>query len=257
MTNGDLAKVLIVDSDARASRKIERILTETGFIASIADSINLAISLIHRVQDIKAIISEIRLPDGDAMAILNYIGEDSRLSLIPVLICSSSRDEKLILKYAHAGAKDYLAKPVNPETLISKINKLVNRAQDLILIVDDDEFMREFLSKSVEREGFKALTAADGKEALELLESYKNIKAVISDIAMPGVDGFELLARIKAEHQGIPVLLITGYGGKYAKDDVIAAGADGYVTKPFKNIEIVNTLKSFNLQPSTSKITTS
>lgn len=250
MTNRDLAKVLIVDGDAQASSKTELMLTETGFITSIANSINLAISLIYSMQDIKAIISEINLPDGDAMAILKYIGEDSRLSLIPVLLCSSSRDEKLILKYVHAGANDYIAKPVNPETLISKINKLVNRARDLILIVDDDEFMRKFLSKSVEREGFKALTAANGKEALELLESYKSIKAVISDIVMPEVDGFELLARIKAEYQGIPVLLITGHGGKYAKDDIIAAGADGYVTKPFKNIEIVNTLKSLNLQPS-------
>ena len=95
----------------------------------------------------------------------------------------------------------------------------------------------------------KALTAADGQQALDLLETHKYIKAVISDIVMPNVDGFELLARIKSNYPGIPVLLITGHGGRYERKDVISAGADGYITKPFKNIEIVNTLKSFNLQP--------
>ncbi|MEE9555594.1 MAG: response regulator, partial [candidate division Zixibacteria bacterium] len=225
MTYRDPVKILIVDSDPQSSRKLEQILSETDFIISIADSINKAVSLIRGVPDIKAIISEISMSDGDVMAILKYIGGDSRLSLIPVLICSSSRDEKLIIKYVQAGAKDYLIKPVNANTLVSKMAKLINKTQSLILIVDDDKYMRNYLSRSVEREGFKALTATNGKEALELLNSFKDIKAVISDIEMPEVDGFELLARVKAEFPGIPVLLITGHGGKYAKKGIIAAGA--------------------------------
>jgi CheY-like chemotaxis protein len=78
---------------------------------------------------------------------------------------------------------------------------------------------------------------------LKILET-ESVFAVISDICMPGISGLELLAKVKATHPEVFVLLITGQTGKFDKEQAIAAGADGFVAKPFKNIELSQKLCS-------------
>jgi len=246
----EAASVLILDSEPLSAAKIEKILLLRNFKVSTAKTIGQAISLVNHLTDIKLVISEISISDGDSIKFLKYMTSNSNLSRIPVIMCSASGNHDLILKYISGGAKDFVAKPVDPDILISKITKIFERIYappKNILIVDDDEFIRNFLMKSVEREGYKPIVASDGKQALELLEKYE-VAAVISDIVMPEVGGFELLKKIKTDRPHIPVLLITGQGGKTVAEKVKAAGADGYITKPFKNIEIANTLKGFNLK---------
>ncbi len=117
-----------------------------------------------------------------------------------------------------------------------------------ILIVDDDRVILDVLAKIVERQGIKALKATDGNEALKILESHEVI-GVISDIAMSGMSGLDLLTAIKSRFSNIPVLLITGHAGKYQEEDVTVLGADGFISKPFKNTEIMAKLKSLDLLP--------
>ncbi|HWR81995.1 MAG TPA: response regulator, partial [Candidatus Deferrimicrobium sp.] len=109
---------------------------------------------------------------------------------------------------------------------------------------DDEPIMRSLLARVVEREGLRALTAASGTEALQLLEA-NQVRLVISDIVMPDMSGLELLATIKARRPALPVLIITGHASEFRKENVLAAGADGYITKPFKNVEIAQRLASF------------
>ncbi len=242
-------KILIVDDDAVFVSQISDALKNNGFEPFHATSTSQAISLLNNTLDIRLIILDIVLPDTDGFYLLKYLKDNTQLSHIPVLACSSIADETNVLKTIRMGAKDYIIKPTSPESLISKIRKLLTaRPQKTILIVDDDEFILDILAKIVEREGFKALKAADGNEALKILESHK-ISAVISDIAMPGMSGLDLLTAIKSRYSNIPVLLITGHAGKYQKEDVTNLGADGFIIKPFKNIEIITKLKSFDLQP--------
>lgn len=242
-------KILIVDDDAVFVSQISEALKKNGFEPFHATSTSQAISLLNNTSDIGAIVLEIILPDTDGLYLLKYLKDNTKLSRIPVLVCSSVGDEANVLKTIHMGARDYLVKPASPENLISKIRKLLTgRPEKTILIVDDDRFILDILAKVVEREGMKAVKAADGNEALKIAESHK-ISAVISDIAMPGMSGLELLAAIKGKNSNIPVLLITGHTGRYNKEDVTALGADGFIAKPFKNTEIIARLNSFDLQP--------
>lgn len=104
-----------------------------------------------------------------------------------------------------------------------------------ILVVDDDPSIRNMLSIVLKKENYNVFLAESGETALGIIRK-KDIKLVISDIKMHGMNGIELLGRIKTIKPEIPVLMITAYA---STDDAIEAmkmGAEDYVTKPF-NLE--------------------
>ena len=106
-----------------------------------------------------------------------------------------------------------------------------------ILVVDDERSMREMLSILLEREGYEAVGAKNGQEALQLFET-SLFDLVISDIQMPGINGIELLSRIKTLAPEVPVLMITAFSTAEQAVDAIKLGAFHYFTKPFNNDEI-------------------
>jgi DNA-binding NtrC family response regulator len=99
-----------------------------------------------------------------------------------------------------------------------------------ILVVDDEEMMRDFLLEVFAEH--EPLGAADGEEALELL-AQQSFDLVISDLKMPGVDGLELLRRIKERDQGTEVIIITGFASRQTASDCVTAGAAEFLRKPF------------------------
>ncbi len=106
-----------------------------------------------------------------------------------------------------------------------------------ILVVDDELSMREFLGILLQKEGYRVLSAADGKEALQITAD-NTVDLVISDIRMPGMNGLELLSALKQENSCLPVIMITAFA---SPDDAVTAmknGAFDYITKPFNVDEI-------------------
>ena len=114
-----------------------------------------------------------------------------------------------------------------------------------VLIVDDEKFIRDILSRIVFREGFKIDVACDGVEAFKKIQE-NSYDFVISDINMPNMGGMELLEKIKAYEKDILVLLVTSKAGEHSAEDILNAGADFFITKPFKNAEIAKTLDALN-----------
>ncbi|MEW5994286.1 MAG: response regulator [Candidatus Zixiibacteriota bacterium] len=106
-----------------------------------------------------------------------------------------------------------------------------------ILIVDDEEMMRNLLDRILSREGYQVVTAGDGVAALEVLKSRK-IDIIVSDMKMPRMNGFELLKAVKQDYPDIGVIIMTAYGDTYTVKDALLLGADEYITKPFKSFEI-------------------
>jgi DNA-binding NtrC family response regulator len=101
-----------------------------------------------------------------------------------------------------------------------------------ILIVDDELNMRLVLSAMLKKEGFEVSAAANGREALQILQS-TGISVVITDLKMPDIDGMELLARISERHPEIPVVMITAHGTVATAVEALKKGAFDYITKPF------------------------
>src|SRR5699024_8742532 len=106
-----------------------------------------------------------------------------------------------------------------------------------ILIVDDDPHIRELLRLYLQKEGYQVLEAADGQEALDILEE-ETIQLAVVDIMMPHIDGYELCEEIR-KYYDIPVIMLTAKGEINDKEKAYLAGTDDYVVKPFEPKEIL------------------
>ncbi|NJD68259.1 MAG: Fis family transcriptional regulator [Candidatus Methylomirabilota bacterium] len=108
---------------------------------------------------------------------------------------------------------------------------------ETILVVDDEQGMREFLTVLLEKQGHRVIAAADGEQALELI-AQKPPDLVISDIRMPKVDGVSLLTGIRKSYPRLPVVMMTAYASMDSTIQTMRLGADDYITKPFRIDEI-------------------
>ncbi len=106
-----------------------------------------------------------------------------------------------------------------------------------ILIVDDDESIRELLGQFLERKGFAYAAAENGKKALELLEGHR-FTVIITDMIMPQIDGLELLKIVKQSWPDTDVMVMTGFTKNFTYTDVIYSGASDFIQKPFSLDEI-------------------
>jgi len=112
---------------------------------------------------------------------------------------------------------------------------------DDILIVDDDEGIRDPMHEFMAKVGFNAFAAASAEEAIEVLKA-NTIEVVITDIKLPGQDGLELTDLIKANYD-IDVIVMTGYRGDYSYEEAINKGASDFIFKPVRLEEVLLRLK--------------
>ncbi len=106
-----------------------------------------------------------------------------------------------------------------------------------ILVVDDEVMMRNLLLKILESEGYQITLASSAHDALEKLEKNK-FDLMLSDVKMPGMNGFELLEEVKKKWTDMAVIVMTGYGDAYSVKEALLKGADEYLSKPFKSHEV-------------------
>ncbi len=106
-----------------------------------------------------------------------------------------------------------------------------------ILVVDDEEDVRDTLKNVLKSMNYNAFSAADGKEALEIIKNNK-IDVVLSDLYMPEIDGIELLKRVREFDKNIIFLMITAHPTIETAVDAIKKGAYDYLTKPFHIEEV-------------------
>ena len=111
-----------------------------------------------------------------------------------------------------------------------------------ILVADDEEPLLKLLKLSFGLEGFEVITANDGLAAQEAFKGSQPDAAVL-DIGMPGVDGFGVLQYIR-QRSDIPVILVTARDEPSYQRRALAAGADGYMTKPFDRVELVDSIRA-------------
>jgi two-component system response regulator PilR (NtrC family) len=120
-----------------------------------------------------------------------------------------------------------------------------------ILVVDDEESIREFLEIMLKKEGYEVTLAEDGQKAKDLLTK-KTFDMIISDLQMPHVTGIELLKHVKESYPDTVFMLITAFGTTETAVEAMKMGAYDYLTKPFKidevRMNIQNALRSRNLE---------
>ncbi len=115
-----------------------------------------------------------------------------------------------------------------------------------ILVVDDEEDVRETFRLQLEAENYNVIEAGDGEEAINILKSGDNLTncgLILCDIRMPKVNGIEYIDYLKKEAPGIPVVVITGYPDTEMAVALLNKGVDGYLVKPVDSERLMKMVK--------------
>ncbi|MBT3714330.1 MAG: response regulator transcription factor [Anaerolineae bacterium] len=115
-------------------------------------------------------------------------------------------------------------------------------ANSYILVVDDEDTIREVVRRYLEREGFAVKEAADGYEALDII-GLAPPTLIVLDLMLPGIDGLTLTQHLRQDHQ-IPIIMLTAKGESSDRIRGLDLGADDYITKPFNPQEVVSRVRA-------------
>jgi len=201
--------VLVIDDDPKVRQILRRKLCAEGYrvLSASSGEEGLAIAAEQRPD---AITLDIVMPGGrDGWEVLHELKSSPVTQSIPVVMISvmAESEDGMALD-----VEDYLVKPVDVERLFRVIQRATGQAmQNNLLLVDDDRDALEAMGRVLEGAGWSPILAGDGREALEVLERTRPA-AIVLDLMMPVMDGFEFLERIEqdAHLRSIPVVVLTG-----------------------------------------------
>lgn len=243
---GRRTKVLVVEDDRDLALLLRRHLEAEGYQVLLAGSGEDALWLAREEQP-QLITLDIMLPDRDGFAVLEQLKENPVTNPIPVIIVSVLTDPER--GYA-LGAVDYVVKPFEEKKLVESVhNALAPREKGApvkLLVVDDDLDILNFLDQALSFHGYQVWTAVSGPEALERTEEVRP-DLILLDIRMPGMDGYEVIRRLKGNEatRSIPIIVITASPVDKERDRVrvLGMGAAQYVTKPLSIESLVREIK--------------
>ena len=117
-----------------------------------------------------------------------------------------------------------------------------------ILIVDDQQGIRLLLNEVFKKEGFTTYLAANGHDALKVAQE-NSLDCVLLDMKIPGMDGLEILSRLKKDDPNLPVMMMTAYVEQHMMDRATELGVTKYFTKPFNIFEVRDEVKKILVTP--------
>jgi DNA-binding response OmpR family regulator len=112
-----------------------------------------------------------------------------------------------------------------------------------ILVVDDEAGVRDVVTRYLEREGFVVSSAASGPEALGIIDAERDIKLVVLDVMLPGLNGVEIVRRVR-QNNSVPIIMLSARSDETDRVLGLEIGADDYVPKPFSPRELVSRVKA-------------
>ena len=118
------------------------------------------------------------------------------------------------------------------------------RGSGVILVVDDEESVRTFVTRLLQKHGFRVVTANDGREAVEVFQSrHEEIAAVVLDLTMPRMDGEEAFRELRRLSSGVKVILTSGYSEREVTHRFAGKGLAGFAQKPFRPGDLVSIVR--------------
>jgi DNA-binding NtrC family response regulator len=233
-------KVLVVDDDERIRSLLVDTLSALGYTSLGAKNGEEALSLLE-TEKLNLVVTDVRMPKVNGLSLLKNI--KTKDPLMPVLIITGYNFAYTKEQVLESGADGFLAKPFR----IGKIEELIQKALGIkapsaeekpyrlkkILVVDDDEELRNMLLEVLSSLDYFPIGVEDGEQALNQLK-IQDFDLVISDIRMPSMDGMTLLKNIKQASPELPVVMITGFPSTCPAQKAMQEGADGYLAKPFR-----------------------
>jgi len=263
-------KVLIIEDEEALLSVLEHKLTREGYEVSLARDGEQGLEQIKAIKP-EVVLLDILMPKLDGFGVLAKLHSDGLISTLPVIIISNSGQPVEIDRALKLGARDYLVKAeFSPDEVVQKVRKVLAgppaageggeaisilppsasspaKSQSArILIIEDDQFLRDLMERKLIKEGFVVETAIEGESGLQKIKSWRP-DLVLLDIILPGLDGFSILEKVKADASvaSIPVILLTNLGQRDDVEKGLKLGAVGYLVKAhFTPGDIVEKVKS-------------
>lgn len=238
-------KILVVDDEKDIREIIRFYLEEDGYEVLEAECGKDAIRLAKELSP-DLITLDIMMPGMDGFEVGRVLKDEPRTKSIPIIILSVLEDRR---DY-RLGIADYISKPFSKEELLRSVKAILGRMKkeggsNIILVVDDEPDIVDIIRFYLEEKGYEVKCAYDGLEALTKVKEVKP-SLVILDIKMPGIDGYEVIRRLKKDENFklIPVIVLTGT--KISEKDRefgLRLGATKYLTKPFTPKELIKEIE--------------
>jgi signal transduction histidine kinase/CheY-like chemotaxis protein len=201
------ARVLVVEDDAAAGELLTEYLTWDGFEVEVVATGEEA--LVRAREERPALVCLDLVLDGtDGWEVLARLKQDERTADVPVVICTAHEGRE---RAGTLGAADFLTKPFSREQLRRTVARVLPLYGGSVLVADDDVAVRRLVVETLKKEGTELREARDGAEALREIWTRKP-DALVLDLAMPEVDGFDVLERLQQdpETRALTVIVLTG-----------------------------------------------
>lgn len=203
------SQILVIDDDPASQDLLCRFLRRNGFGTHSARNGEEGLRMAKALQP-TAILLDIQMPGMDGWEVLTHLKQSSSTADIPVIVLSIVDNLK---KGFALGAAEYLLKPVDQGRLNAILDRfrLQDDEQYNVLVVEDDEPMRELVCRHLLKNGCHPLQAQHGLEALSICEEVTP-QLILLDLLMPEMDGFAFLTKIRAQEQlqHVPIVVMTG-----------------------------------------------
>lgn len=225
--------LLVIEDSGHVAKVIEHIAVTIGYKVTIAETLAEVKKLLSKEHDFFLATIDYRLPDAPDGEVIPYVLQHH----IPGVVMTGRLDDKTRSKILNLPVVDYITKEnAQAYHYLLRILKYQLTNQKIgVLVVDDSLTARNQVMQLLKRRNFKVIGAPDGTKALEILEQHDNIKMVITDQEMPGMDGIELVQKIRKMHNKSEIIIIgvSGADKSHQSARFIKNGADDFLRKPF------------------------
>jgi DNA-binding NtrC family response regulator len=249
-------KLLIVDDEEDFLESSARALSRRGFDVHTAQDGATALALLARL-DFDVVVLDLKMPGIDGEGVFDRIRADN--PALPVIMLTGHGSVPHAFKTSKKGIADYIAKPCDMDELAGRIYQAVavTKRQDEpaagaakvalastieLLIVDDEVDFLSSMKDALGRRNMNVAVADSAGKALEHLEEAP-VEVALVDVRLPGMDGLELLERIKESHPNVSVILLSGYPSAEAALKAVRLGASEYLSKPPDLENLVATIR--------------
>ena len=257
--------VLVVDDSESNRRILEKILVSAGLKPVLADSGYTALEALKRAnnrgESFKHIVADTQMPGTDALEFLEALRFNERFASANVVLLSPAIQRGDAARYRDLSVSAHLIKPVGETELLEALAesqesgalgilqeppRRENGVRLHVLVVEDNPVNRTVATRLLTNRHHTVRTAENGKEALDLVHR-ERFDCVLMDVQMPVLDGFETTAAIRARerHSGrhLPIIAMTAHAMTGDLERCLAAGMDGYLTKPIKAEDVLAALQ--------------
>jgi len=239
-------QVLILEDDLAVLNVLSKVLTAAGYrVTPVADGRRAVETCRTSRPDL--VVCDLVMPGLDGFEFIRQMRQEKFGA--PIVAISGLGQAKGAAALA-AGANAFLPKPVDRKLLLSTVEKELVAARTRaraprkhILVFEDEPASQRYLRMVLEPAGYRVTAVEAGMAALEVAENDPP-DLVVCDLVVPGIDGVQLITRLRREHDfKSPILVVSGHTEKMYRQAALDAGANAFLAKPVNHLELVAKVK--------------